>query len=201
MGLHVNLGFLSRGSRRQKIFLESIPGPRLVRFLETTLLGDACLDSLSSAFRDDICGFQLAFNPNKPASCGCCDLGILPDYMHIVHLACTGDALVALLLDLSDTEYPWPGGSRDARLSFAWDSYKGYCQRWNVPDRCERKVFSNELLKGDYPTLSQKFMRAAAAKYVVFWMQWLMRTLVDADPSPADHLLYFGCCIKSFTCE
>ena len=110
--------------------------------------------------------------------------------MHVMHLACVGDALVALLLDLSDTAYPWAGASRDARLSLAWDNYKSYCQYWNAPDRCERKVFTNELLKGDYPTLSQKFMRGAAAKYIVFWMQWLMRSLVHADPSPADNLLH-----------
>ena len=128
-------------------------------------------------------------------------LGILPDYMHIAHLACVGDALVALLLDLSDSNYPWRGTSRDARLSLAWDNYKSYCQRWNVPDRCERKVFTNDLLKGDYATLSQKFMRGAAAKYIVFWMQYLMKTLVDADPSPADNLLQIGFLIKSLMCQ
>ena len=50
--------------------------------------------------------------------------------------------------------------------------------------------YKKSLAKGDYPTLSQKFMRGAAAKYIVFWMQWLMRSLVHADPSPADNLLH-----------
>ena len=109
--------------------------------------------------------------------------------MHVVHLACTGDALVSMLMDLSDNPWPWPGASRDARLATAWESYKGYCQSFSVPDRCERKVFTNEMLKGDYATLSQKFMRGAAAKHVVFWMQWFMRTLLDAIASPEDHLL------------
>ena len=120
--------------------------------------------------------------------------GILPDYMHVVHLACTGDALVSMLLDLSDTDWVWPGGSRDARLEHAWQSYKSYCQHWSVPDRCDRKVFTNEALKGDYPTLSQKFMRGAAAKFVVYWMQWLMRALTaQVQPSPdQDYLMLRG---------
>ena len=86
-----------------------------------------------------------------------------------MHLACVGDALVALLLDLSDTAYPWAGASRDARLSLAWDNYKSYCQYWNAPDRCERKVFTNELLKG----AKNPFHRSACgdAQRIKHWAQ------------------------------
>ena len=108
--------------------------------------------------------------------------------MHIVHLACLGDALTSMLLDLSDTQWPWPGSSRDARLELAWQSYKEYCQYWNIADRCERKLFTNETLRHDYVTVSQKFMRAAAAKFMVFLMHWFMDSLLQGDPEQPEHL-------------
>ena len=110
--------------------------------------------------------------------------GILPDYMHIVHLACTGDTLTSILAELSDTEWPWGRGSRDARLEHAWRSYKCYCQRYNIADRCDRKTFTSEAVRGDYATLSQKFMRAAAARYVVFWLEWYLGGLLRNMPHP-----------------
>lgn len=108
--------------------------------------------------------------------------------MHIVHLACLGDALTSMLLDLSDSQWPWPGSSRDARLEHAWQSYKEYCQNWNIADRCERKLFTNETLRYDYVTVSQKVMRAAAAKFMVFWMHWFMDSLLQGDPEQPEHL-------------
>ncbi|CAE7330515.1 unnamed protein product, partial [Symbiodinium sp. CCMP2592] len=123
---------------------------------------------------------------------GYCPWRILPDYMHIVHLACLGDALTSMLLDLSDTQWPWPGSSRDARLEIAWQSYKEYCQYWNIADRCERKLFTNETLRHDYVTVSQKFMRAAAAKFMVFWMHWFMNSLLQGDEQPEHLKLILG---------
>ena len=112
--------------------------------------------------------------------------------MHIVHLACTGDVVTSLLYDLTDHEWPWPGTSRDARLANAWYDYKAYCQLWSVPDRCERKVFTNEALRADFATLSQKFMRAAAARYIVFWLQYLMDSLLQDMNDPDEHLVRLG---------
>ncbi|CAE7308593.1 unnamed protein product, partial [Symbiodinium microadriaticum] len=117
-------------------------------------------------------------------SLGC----ILPDVMHIIHLACLGDVLTSMLLDLSDDQFPWPGSSRDTRLEHGWKSYKGYCQRWGIEDRAERRLFTNEVLKADFVTVSQKIMRAAAAKYMIFWLHWLMEGLLQGDPEKPEHL-------------
>ncbi len=48
--------------------------------------------------------------------------GIFPDYMHIMHLACSVDAICSVLLDLSD------GGNRDRQLAELWESYKTWCE-------------------------------------------------------------------------
>ncbi|OLQ11617.1 hypothetical protein AK812_SmicGene4549 [Symbiodinium microadriaticum] len=120
---------------------------------------------------------------------------ILPDVMHILHLACFGDVLTSILLDFSDNPFPWPGSSRDSRLEHGWHSYKGYCQRWGIQDRAERKLFTNEALKADYATVSQKIMRAAAAKYMIFWLHWLVESLLQGDPEQPEDLkcrLIFG---------
>ncbi|CAE7299286.1 unnamed protein product [Symbiodinium sp. CCMP2592] len=120
---------------------------------------------------------------------------ILPDVMHIVHLACLVDVVTSMLLDLSDTTFPWSGSSRDSRLEQGWRSYKSYCQRWGINDRADRKLFTNDVLKGDYATVSQKILRAAASKYMVFWLHFLMESLLlgMAEPERPEHLqLIFG---------
>lgn len=48
--------------------------------------------------------------------------GIFPDYMHIMHLACSVDAICSMLLDLTD------GGNRDQQLSQLWESYRKWCE-------------------------------------------------------------------------
>ena len=98
--------------------------------------------------------------------------------MHIVHLACLVDVLTSMLLDLSDNPFPWKGASRDSRLEQGWRSYKGYCQKWGIEDRAERRLFTNDALKADFATVSQKILRAAAAKYMVFWLHYLMEDLL-----------------------
>ena len=109
--------------------------------------------------------------------------------MHVVHLACVSDTLTSVLWDLSETSWPWPGTTRDKRLEVAWGNYKKYCQDWGIVDRCERKTFSNEALRSDYATLSQKYMRAAAARYVVFWLQSMMDSILQDVTDPEEHLL------------
>ena len=104
--------------------------------------------------------------------------------MHIVHLACLVDVVTSMLLDLSDTTFPWGGSSRDSRLEKGWRSYKTYCQRWGIEDRAERRLFSNEVLKADFATVSQKILRAAASKHMVFWLHELMENLVLSMPEP-----------------
>ena len=97
--------------------------------------------------------------------------------MHVMHLACVGDALVSILMELSDDTRIWPGNSRDARLEQAWQDYKLYCRSNAIPDMCERKTFTHSALRADYAQLSQKYMRAAAARYIVFWLDDLFTRL------------------------
>lgn len=54
--------------------------------------------------------------------------GILPDVMHICHLSLYPDAFCSVLLDLSDDQTFIRGGSRDARLSQLWLSYRQWCE-------------------------------------------------------------------------
>ena len=101
--------------------------------------------------------------------------------MHVMHLACVGDCLVSILLELSDDENIWPGNSRDARLEHAWTDYKKYCRSNAIPDMCERKTFTHAALRMDFAQLSQKYMRAAAARYIVFWLYKAFATRAPAQ--------------------
>ena len=133
--------------------------------------------------------------------------------MHIVHLACLVDVVTSMLLDLSDTSFPWNGSSRDSRLEHGWRSYKAYCQRWGIKDRADRKLFTNEVMKGDYATVSQKILRAAASKHMVFWLHEMMENVLLGMPEPdrPDHLKcpsellnnIWGstCCFAEYTCN
>ena len=51
--------------------------------------------------------------------------GILPDYMHLVHLALGVDAISSVLLDIVDhPDGLVAGTSRDGRLETLWWNYK-----------------------------------------------------------------------------
>lgn len=48
--------------------------------------------------------------------------------MHIGHLALYPDAMLSILLDLTDDQTFISGNSRDARLETLWRSYKAWCE-------------------------------------------------------------------------
>ena len=92
--------------------------------------------------------------------------------MHIIYLAIVGDLLTSLLFDLTDDQTHFPGRSREARLEEIWNIYDDWCQRSDVPDRIQRRLFSTTFLKGGkYLDIPQKVMSAAAARYAIF--SWL----------------------------
>ena len=106
--------------------------------------------------------------------------------MHIIYLAIVGDLLTSLLFDLTDDQTHFPGRSREARLEEIWNIYDDWCQRSDVPDRIQRRLFSTTFLKGGkYLDIPQKVMSAAAARYAIFFMAALMRTVLsDATETP-----------------
>lgn len=50
--------------------------------------------------------------------------GIMPDVMHITHLALLPDVITSLLLDWSDDRKFWSATSREGRLNQMWQSYR-----------------------------------------------------------------------------
>jgi len=55
--------------------------------------------------------------------------GILPDYMHLVHLACGIDAVTSVILDVVDHPSGLVhGNSRDKQLETLWCNYKNWAE-------------------------------------------------------------------------
>ena len=98
--------------------------------------------------------------------------GILPDFMHLVHLALFPDAITSALLDWTDNQWYVEGGSRDKRLAKLWENYRAYCEEAHITERAQRKLFTTAVLKpegGRYCELSQKILNATGARYMTFW--------------------------------
>lgn len=69
--------------------------------------------------------------------------GIFPDYMHIMHLACSVDAICSILLDLTD------GGNRDQQLSQLWESYRKWREDARFLDQTTFSWWTKVLFKND----------------------------------------------------
>ena len=56
-------------------------------------------------------------------------LGLYPDYMHIVHLACATDSISSILLDLvEEPNIGINGGTRDQKLETLWHNYRSWAE-------------------------------------------------------------------------
>lgn len=104
--------------------------------------------------------------------------GIMPDVMHITHLALLPDVITSLLLDWSDDRKFWSATSREGRLNQMWQSYRSWCeeQGYFLRDRASRKLFTSRVLQPDttsYVDISQKVLSATAARYMVHWISSL----------------------------
>lgn len=115
--------------------------------------------------------------------------GILPDVMHLVHLAIGPDVLVSLLLDWTDGNTYVQGNTRDKRLEVLFENYRQYCEENKIGDRAARKLFTTQTLSPDsasYTEVSQKRLNATACRYMFFWacgiaMDYAVDPGTDAD--------------------
>ncbi|CAE7704041.1 unnamed protein product, partial [Symbiodinium microadriaticum] len=106
--------------------------------------------------------------------------------MHLLHLAIYPDAILSMLLDLTDARR----AQREQALSDLWENYRAWCEALGVPDRARRKLFSIKLLRPncrEYRTISQKILNASAARFLIMWLKQYVTTLLDAQP--ASHFL------------
>ena len=119
--------------------------------------------------------------------------GVLPDLMHVAHLALFPDILISVILNVTDTDRLVQGNSRDARLQRLWQSYRDFCENTKVTDRATRKFFLSTTLRGTgdkYMEVSQKVLSATAARYMLFWLSSLANQFATkADASETDLLL------------
>ena len=93
--------------------------------------------------------------------------------MHLVHLDLGPDCIASCLLDWSDNNEYVTAGSRDKRLELFWDSYRQWCEDQHLGERAMRKLFTTNVLKpegGEYTDISQKVLKAAACRYLLFWL-------------------------------
>ena len=100
-------------------------------------------------------------------------LGILPDQMHIVHLALVPDACTSMLMDWTDNQDFVFESSREKRLAKLWHNYHNWCEVAGVTDRAQRKLFTTSVLRpegGRYVELSQKVLNATSARYIILWL-------------------------------
>lgn len=106
--------------------------------------------------------------------------GILPDLMHISHLALVPDCIISCLLDWTDNTKYFAESSREKRLDALWHSYKNWCEGQKVQDRASKRLFSAAVLKPDvagYTEVSQKIINATAARYMLFWLSSVAKQL------------------------
>ncbi|CAE7261600.1 unnamed protein product [Symbiodinium sp. CCMP2592] len=101
--------------------------------------------------------------------------------MHLLHLAIFPDAILSMMLDLTDHATP----HRDQALTEMWENYRGWCESLGVADRARRKLFSSKTLRPnhkEYRTISQKILSASAARYLMMWMKAYVVSLLNAEP-------------------
>ncbi len=116
--------------------------------------------------------------------------GILPDLMHISHLAIIPDCICSSLLDWTDTTRYFEGSSRDKRLDVLWHSYRTWCEELKVQDRAQKRLFSAAILKpdGGYTDVSQKIINGTASRYMIFWISSVAKQLAASGDEVDQYL-------------
>ena len=131
--------------------------------------------------------------------------GILPDQMHLVHLAIGPDCITSALLDWSDTAKYIQGSSRDKRLEGLFESDRTWCEQQNVTDRASRKLFTVQILKPEgwkFVEPSQKILNATSCRYMLFWFCGIAKLFAEMHGSNEDmrhacinHVFLFQCMV------
>ena len=111
--------------------------------------------------------------------------GILPDMMHICHLAVYVDVITSCLLDWSDSpSIFFNGSSREKRLTQLYENYLQWCesQSFDLMDRAGRKLFSSKILQPDagrFVEVSQKVLSATASRYFILWLSSIAKQFAE----------------------
>ena len=131
--------------------------------------------------------------------------GILPDAMHLAHLAIFSDVYISLLLDLTD-DYT----KRDSKLSELFGELSCMVRIprqpnhirnkfWRtgtrikpytpsipgISDRARRRLFTSRTIRPnakEYRSISQKLLSAAASRYLIFWFSHYLSGLLASSP-------------------
>ncbi|CAE7248892.1 unnamed protein product [Symbiodinium sp. CCMP2592] len=106
---------------------------------------------------------------------------ILPDYMHMVHLACAVDFLASMLLEVTDDATIVEGSSREKRLDLIWKDYRSWSEASQVGDRASRRMFTTAVLRNNKVVeVSQKILSATACRYMLLWAATFLTTVCES---------------------
>ncbi|CAE7220511.1 unnamed protein product [Symbiodinium sp. CCMP2592] len=118
--------------------------------------------------------------------------GLLPDYMHMVHLAVAVDFLGSMLLEVTDDTTIMSGPSREKRLDLLWKDYRSWAEASQIGDRASRRMFTTAVLRNNKNIeVSQKILSATACRYMLLWACTFLTTVCEqiAPTSILEHLL------------
>ena len=121
-------------------------------------------DSIARLLRDADEWNQVAHEPT-PFSCvpGFSPSRVYVDMLHTLDLACTTDTLASMLVVCSR--------GVDAKLASFRDDYFKWCRDSRISEKAHHKLFTMKILqpKNEYPSLSQKMIKAAASRMMTYW--------------------------------
>lgn len=96
--------------------------------------------------------------------------------MHTLDLAICTDTIASSLVVCS--------GGQNEKLNELRQAYFTWCKDLKLPDRATHKLFSLKVLKpsNEYASISQKFIKAAAARIMCYWVCGVVHQLVLDHP-------------------
>ena len=107
--------------------------------------------------------------------------GLLPDYMHVVHLSIGVDLLTGMLQEVTDDTTVFQAPSRSERLSMVWECYHAWAEEGNVQDRAGRKLFTTGVLTNSKVVeVSQKILSGTACRYLILWSSIFMNSVCES---------------------
>ena len=98
-------------------------------------------------------------------------LGIFPDTLHILDLACSRDCVLSALIIWTHSgrgQRP----TRQEKLHSLRDEYLAWCRSAGVSEQASNKLWNAKVLmpkRGEFPEVSSKVMKGAACRFMVHW--------------------------------